>query len=253
MKRVIEKIMPFHLATGIVAALVVIIGLDINALGRIPAGREASEAQGAAQAWIAKNESRILKGIQSMLVGSGVWVGSLGPGKLEYEGVSPQKESADERKVVYALNHERVAGKLELSVNMRTSTIADVGAHVTSVRLVSVGPRNGLPAANGEVIYTHAGLLRGRVGYFLYVAASVVWHFVVAGILYGLVALTGLGPRRSIGISFLLSVAIIAYVSSFDSAWLAGSAALIAVGLAWYASVFIRHKRHLEVLRIITQ
>lgn len=253
MKKVIERIMPVHLATGIVAALVVIIGLDLRALGRVPAAQESTAAQGAAKEWVAKNESRVLKGIQSMLVGSGVWVGSLGPGKLDYEGVSPSKDSPDERRVVYALNHERVAGKLELSVNLRTSTIADVGAHVTSARLLSVGPKNAPSASNSEVIYTNAGLLRGRVGYFLYVAASVVWHFVVAGILYGLVVLTGLGPRRSIGISFILSVAIVAYVSSFDSAWLAGSAALIAVGLAWYASEFIRHKRHLEVLRIITE
>lgn len=253
MRRVIERIMPVHLATGIVVALIVIIGLDLKSLGRVPAGKENQASQAAAQAWVAKNESRVLKGIQSLLVGSGVWVGSLGPGKLEYEGVSPAKDSPDERKVVYLLNHERAAGRLEMVVSLRTSTIADVDAHVTQARLVSVGPKNAPPPVNEEVIYANAGLLRGRIGYFLYVAASVVWHFVVAGILYGLVVLTGLGPRRSIGVSFLLSVAIIAYVSSFDSAWLAGSAALIAVGIAWYASEFIRHKRHLEVLRIITQ
>jgi len=251
MRGIIEKIMPVPLAVGVLAALLLIVGLDYNALGRVESGAEEAAAKEISASWVAKNDSRILKGVQSLLFGTGSWVTSLGPEQLTYAGISVNK-AAGTRTALYRIEHKSATGMLEVVVDLGRSSLAGVGPSVTSVTLLGVAPKNGAPGAGTERIYSASELSRGRVRYYLEVFASIAWHMVLAGILFAPIRLTGLTPRLSMGLALLLSVVIVAWASSKNPAYLIGAASLGMLSLAWGASEFIRRKRHLEVLRIIT-
>ena len=83
-------------------------------------------------------------------------------------------------------------------------------------------------------------MTKGRVRYYLTAFASILWHFLAAGIVYGILTfaatrVTGREMKITMvaGLSMLLSVLIVLAASTAEAAYLVGSGVSILFFIAW--------------------
>jgi hypothetical protein len=249
--KLVEKIKPLPLTAGIIAAVLILVLFDLVSMGMVPDHLADATARETAVEWLNANKLKVTKGVEGELV-------SLGANPYDYKGESFVPVSVEDagrfiklKKVTLNLVDEKTRGQVEVMVDLRTNGAAGVGAHVTQASLKDVGTKEGAVTGKVTKLASNPVLMKGRVRYYLNAFSSAVWHLIVAGLLFGIVRLTKLGPKTCMLISLVVSIVIIDAITGFDPAWTVGSWAIAAMGAAWAASEFKRIKRHKDVLKLI--
>lgn len=252
MRRALEQMRPVPFVCAILTAFAVLIGFDFINTGRVSQEAAGNISRQAASEWVAQNENMVLKALQSSLVGTGVWIGTLKPGALKMDEPPENQDAYHLRVVDFALEQGGVTGRLAVEVDLRTNPASGMKAQVSGaglheVTVVATGQKGRV-----ETLFSSSPVTKARVRYYVNAFCSIAWHLVIAGILFGVASLTGLKEKASMAVSLFFASALIIWVSKMDPSWLIGSVSLSAMLVGWTVSEFIRRKRHLEVLRMIT-
>lgn len=249
MKRVLERFRALPFSFGMLLAVLVVVAIDFASLGTIgePARDEAAKA--AVSEWMSKNDNIIVKSLQSMLFGSGIWVTTLPADRLV--PVESPGGSGKTKKVAFDIKDNLVKGRLELTVDFRSSQAAGVTAYVSEAWLGQVAPVNLAPLGAKEMIYSSNDMIKGRVRYYINAFSSFLWQLAVAGLAVGFIRPIGLGPRITILSSIVIAIITVSYASGYDPSWMAGSYALGTLTLSWVASELFRFKRHWDVIKLL--
>lgn len=227
----------FVAAAGVVAALVLLVAFDLASVGIAAKGERDRLARETAAVWVEQNHSLIFKSAQSALFGTGVWLKGLPADSYVLREVVPGKQDHT-LSSLFAIEHDKVEGGLAVDVDMRTSTVAGVAPNVSRVALIDIAPI-GKQGGGEEPVFSGGAFARGRVGYYLTAFSSLIWHLLAAGMLFGTVRFVlrrvgvGHGSGPAVVASVALSVALIAAASRLAPQWLAGSAAMVVLFIAW--------------------
>lgn len=252
MRRALDQMRPVPFICAILTALAILVGFDAVSIGRVSPGAQESVSKAVAGSWVDENANHVLKALQSSLAGTGVWVPSLKAGDIRPD--AHEKVSGDDylRTVFFDVTHGDVAARLTIVVDLRTSPATGMKAQVAGAGLSEVSIKGAPPIERTETIFSTSPVTKARVRYYVNAFCSLAWHLVIAGILFGVASATGLKEKASMAISLFVAAATIAWASKVDPSWVVGTAALAAILVGWTSSEFIRKKRHLEVLRMIT-
>lgn len=252
MRRALDQMRPVPFVCAILTALAILIGFDAISIGRVSPGAQESVSRTVSADWVGENSNLVLKALQSSLAGTGVWVPS-----LRQDAIRPDaqgKVSGDDylRTVFFDLAQGEVTGRLTVVVDLRTSPATGMKAQVAGAGLSEVTVRGAPPIGRSETIFSTSPVTKARVRYYVNAFCSLAWHLVIAGVLFGIASATGLKEKASMAISLFVASATIAWASKIDPSWVVGTVALAAILVGWTSSEFIRRKRHLEVLKMIT-
>lgn len=250
MRRALEQMRPVPFICAILTALAMLIGFDLVSIGRIDPAASEVMASAVAKRWVENNEARIQKSLQTSLMGTGTTVPPMGEGNFTQEKVGASGDEDYLRTVDFSLHQGEVTGRLTLKVDLRTSPATGMTARVAGASISGV-KAGSLEGHDGE-IFSSSPVTNARVRYYINAFCSLGWHLVIAGILFGVASMTGLKEKASVAVSLFVASATIAWASRMDPSWVVGTAALAAILVGWSTSEFIRKKRHLEVLRMIT-
>lgn len=250
MKKVLERFRALPFSFGMVLAILVVVVVDLSSLGTIKETAREDAEKAVIADWMAKNENLVVKSVQSMLFGSGVWVTTLPIDRLT-PAAAPDAGKDKIRKVAYDINDNLVKGRLELTIDFRSSSAAGVNAHVSEAWLGGVAPVNLAPTGVREMIYSSNDMVKGRVRFYINAFSSFLWQLAVAGLLVGLIRPIGLGPRITILSSIAFAILAVSYASGWDPSWMAGGYALGVLSLSWVVSELFRLKRHWDVIKLL--
>ncbi len=218
---------------GMIVIAVMLAAVDFSGISQVESSKADKVTGEAVTRWLASNHDKIYTTIQAVLFGHGIWVRGVGAKNYALKSVGSEKDAAGTRVTVVTLDHEKLAGEIEMVVDLHESKVAGIVPSVKSVKLLTLTPAGKEVIEANEIVYTNKALLRGRVNYYLTAISAMVWTMMMAGILFGLVRRLGLGLRPASLVSILVSATVVVALAKFDIAYLSGIAASVILFMVW--------------------
>jgi hypothetical protein len=229
----------------LIALLVVVaayVAIDLNSLGIPQESERDTIAREVAAKWLDESDSAVMQALQSALFGTGVWFRSMPDDSYVQGGVITPEGKGYLRQTEFEVKHEKIVGKVVVTVDLRTSEVAGVEPSVIAAKLVGIAPVKSPDSGSDEPIFSANSLAFGRIYFYLTGFSSLIWQMVIVGIVFGVVrGILGRSSKSSglgvaVTISGLIAIALTGLASNFQPAFMVGSGALVVFCIAWWVT-----------------
>jgi hypothetical protein len=234
-----------QLGVFVIALLVVLAGfavVDISSMGIAMQSESDAIARETSNKWLEENKSMVVRGLQSALFGTPVWIRSMPEGSYVQGDIETVDGQSHLRQTAFEISHEKIVGKLVVLVDLRTSHVAGVEASIIAADLVGIAPVTDPDDTSDEALFSGDALTFGRIYFYLTGFSSLIWQMVLVGVLFGVIRgalgryLGVPGVGASVIISAALAIGLIAFLADFEPAYMVGSAALVVFCTAWWVT-----------------